>query len=444
MLHNAVAGSTGKRTAGERQVKVIHSFCVRKSCLDGDDLSGSLTRDASGNFYGTTFQGGISTFGTVFELVKDGNKHWKRVTLYQFCQQEKCTDGRSPIAPPIIDTAGNLIGTTFWGGLEDDEPNHNGHGIIYKLTPNADKTRWTFKVLHTFCANGTCADGAQPSVAFTYQGSAQGLPYDGVSPLYLPTEMGGAHDDGAVIEFVPKAGTDHWQESVLYDFCSRGGANCMDGAFPGPNALLLMDKSGNLFGTTTNGGQTIYGGVVFELTNTGRHRWSETVVHRFTLGTPAWHDGSSPVSGVVWGPDGDLFGTTFEGGSSAGRGVLYKLTPNGGKWKYRVLHSFCQGGGHCPDGAAPRGGLLVDDAGNIFGTTSSGGNGYDIYGTGGGLIFELKKSFKILHLFCSAVGDCSDGEYPHADLMRDSAGHIFGSTELGGEYFGGAVFQFKP
>jgi len=88
--------------------------------------------------------------------------------------------------------------------------------------------------------------------------------------------------------------------------------------------------------------------------------------------------------------------------------------------------------------------LLVDDAGNIFGTTSSGGNGYDIYGTGGGLIFELKKSFKILHLFCSAVGDCSDGEYPHADLMRDSAGHIFGSTELGGEYFGGAVFQFKP
>jgi uncharacterized repeat protein (TIGR03803 family) len=437
------ATASGRHVPTTPSVSIVHAFCAEHTCTDGYDLYG-LTMDAAGNFYGSAFQGGTSGFGTVFELIKTSEGHWRHQTLYQFCQKEQCKDGKSPIAPPIIDTAGNLIGTTWGGGLEDDL-NHLGHGVIYELSPRANGTGWRYQVLHTFCADGTCADGQKPSVAFTYKGSAQGLPYDGVSPLYLPTQLGGAHNAGAVIAFTPDPGTGQWQEKVLYDFCSVG-VTCLDGAGPGPNASLLMDDDGSLIGTTFDGGntKTTQGGTVYRLTDTGGSRWSETLIHRFTTGRNGFDFGESPYSGVVRGKKGELYGTTPYAGRSAG--ILYKLTPKGGKWRYQILHSFCIGGlsNTCTDGAGPVGALLVDDAGNVFGTTAGGGYRFDMMNTGGGTIFKMGATFQTLYYFCSTPAqNCSDGEYPLANLMRDSQGRVFGSTEFGGTYNGGEVFQFQ-
>ena len=108
--------------ASPLKLKVVHSFCSKADCTDGYDLYGGLTADAAGNLYGTTAQGGAHDLGTVFELIKEVGGHWKHKTLYSFCARDNCTDGRDPIAAPTIDVSGNLIGTTFEGGLEDDYP----------------------------------------------------------------------------------------------------------------------------------------------------------------------------------------------------------------------------------------------------------------------------------------------------------------------------------
>jgi uncharacterized repeat protein (TIGR03803 family) len=287
---------------------VLHRFTDR----DGAEPLAGLVRDATtGNFYGTTAFGGRHHSGTVFMLDTTG----KETVLHSFTGR---ADGLNPEAGLIRDAAGNLLGTTFGGG-------HFGSGTVFKLHATGKG-----KVLHSF--NGT--NGAVP---------VAGLIRDGAGNLYGTTRNGGASNQGTVF-MLDTTG----KETVLHSFTGQ------DGRFP--LAGLIRDEAGNLYGTTSDGGAFFYG-AVFKLDTTGK----ETVLYSFTGGA----DGSSPQAGLIRDSAGNLFGTAF-GGGSFNNGTVFKLDATG---QETVLHSFAGGA----DGFGPRGGLILDEAGNFYGTTFFGG-----------------------------------------------------------------------
>ena len=165
--------------------------------------------------------------------------------LHSFCAQTNCPDGASPRAGLIMDAAGTLYGTTAAGGL--------GYGTVFALTPDAAKTQWTEKVLYHFCSLTNCRDGSYP---------VANLIFDGTRHLYGTTLYGGVHNSGTAFELTLNAARTEWTEKVLYSFCSRN--NCGDGS--SPQAGLIEDASGKLYGTTVAGGAYYNaGGTVFEL-----------------------------------------------------------------------------------------------------------------------------------------------------------------------------------
>src|SRR5437762_6597435 len=202
---------------------------------------GGLLLDQSGNLYGTTDIGGGKggAAGTVWELI--GGKRLK--VLHTFPHDG--SQGTRAQGFLIVDTAGNVYGTTVQGGA------HNG-GNAFELSPNGDGS-WTFQVLYNFCSQANCADGAAPS-GLTYEGASSGVPYDGVSPLF---------GTAGKVAFQLVLGEQGWTESVLYTFCSQGAENCTDGSEP--MGGVFVDGSGSLFGTTFSGGANGRG-TVFELT----------------------------------------------------------------------------------------------------------------------------------------------------------------------------------
>lgn len=204
----------------------------------------------------------------------------------------------------------------------------------------------TRQILHAF----TGPDGNNPT---------GGLIADQAGNLYGTTIHGSANNAGVVSELSPASGGT-WNETVLYSFGSRG-----DGLSPvGP---LVFDAAGNLYGTTIEGGGTGYQGTVFVLKPTA-NGWVETILHRFNQSSG---DGFLPQSGVSFDASGNLYGTTYEGGLYR-QGVAYKLTPNeNGRYTESALHTFGSG----PDGAQPVAAPILDPAGNLYGTTTSGGNG---------------------------------------------------------------------
>jgi uncharacterized repeat protein (TIGR03803 family) len=263
--------------------------------------------------------------------------------IYSFCAQGglDCTDGATP-AGVAADRSGDLFGTTSQGGAD-------GGGTVFELTPNAEKTRWTFKKRYNFCAEGgeQCLDGFLP-IAGLLVGTA--------GRLFGTTLMGGAYGHGTVFELIPGPGL--YSEKVLYSFCARGGLDCTDGARP--MAGLVADQSGDLFGTTQLGG-AYGGGTVFELIppKAGNSAWTQKVLYSFCAhGGIQCSDGAEP-NGLTIDASGDLFGTTQLGGTG---GVAFELIPpkaGATRWSYRVLHRFCvQGGANCTDGAAPSSPLL--------------------------------------------------------------------------------------
>ncbi len=260
-------------------------------------------------------------------------------------------DGAYPLAGLIFDAAGNLYGTTQQGGIHSCKG--KTCGTVFEMTPR-EGGGWTESVLHSF-GNGT--DGVNP------QGS---LISDASGNLYGTTYQGGIHSEGTVFEMTPREGGG-WTETVLHSFGSG-----TDGV--SPNATLIVDATGNLYSTTIAGG-IHNGGTGFELSPQEGGGWTETVLHSFGNGT----DGANPQAGLVIDAAGNLYGTAITGGIHSD-GAVFELSPQeGGGWAETVLHSF----GNGADGISPYAGLIMDAAGNLYGTTIAGGTHAD------GTVFEI-------------------------------------------------------
>jgi uncharacterized repeat protein (TIGR03803 family) len=299
------------------------------------------------------------------------------------------------------------------------------------------------KVLHRFCPRGGlkgCPDGKFP---------APGLIKDAADSLYGTTCCGGnGSNAGVVFELTPNASRTSWTETVLYSFCPQGGT-CADGNFP--EAGVIIDRPGNLYGTTALGGNASNAGVVFELRpNASRTAWTETVLYSFCPQGGTCADGRLPEAGVIMDAAGSLYGTTYDGGSANSGGVVFRLTPNASRttWTEAVLYSFCPQGGRCADGKFPAAGLVMDKAGNLYGTTNEGGNAND-----NGVVFKLTPNASrtawaetVLYSFCAQGGTCADGRFPFGNgLIIDGVGNLYGTTYGGGNASNaGVVFELTP
>jgi uncharacterized repeat protein (TIGR03803 family) len=360
------------KMCGHFTEKVLHRF---DSSGDGIQPTAGVIFDKAGNLYGTTSGGGAYGAGTVFELSPTDEGGWTEKILHSF--NFDGNDGSYPLARLIFDAAGNLYGTTDQGGIFGD-------GTAFELVRSSDGV-WTEKILHNF---GHGEDGAFPFFA--------GLIFDAAGNLYGTTTGGGgknaacgsANGCGTVFELFPN-GSGDWTVKILHNFGIGE-----DGS--GPIASVIFDAAGNLYGTTTGGGpgtacQSEGCGTVFELSPTGSGDWAETVLYSFR-GSPS--DGYHPQAGLIFDASGNLYGTTGGGGDALcpqftlGCGTAFELTPaGGGVWSETVLHSFGTGLG----GIAPAGGLILDDEGDLYGTTSEGGpHGSDTrIGLFGGTVFEI-------------------------------------------------------
>jgi uncharacterized repeat protein (TIGR03803 family) len=347
---------------------------------------------STGNLFGTTSQPG----GTVFKLDTTG----VFTSLYSFIQQ---ADGQVPEGTLIRDSAGNLYGTTYFGGNPSCVQG-NGCGTIFKLYEEK------LTVLHTF----TGLDGANP---------ATGLVRDSVGNLYGTTFAGGTSSAcpsgcGTVFK-LDTSGT----LTMIHIF--TGGGN---GDGSRPLGSLVRDAAGNFYGTTQSGG-VAERGTVFKL-NPANGKY--VVLHSFT-GPP---DGAEPRAGLVRGPAGNLYGTTYYGGTSR-QGTIFKILNR----TITILYSFAGS----PDGSHPSAVLLLDSTGNLYGTTYAGGSGPCNQGgvTGCGTVFKLDTSgtLEVLHNFTDTLHGSSDGAYPRASLIMDSAGTLYGTTSKGGLSDDGTIFE---
>jgi uncharacterized repeat protein (TIGR03803 family) len=372
--------------------KALYSFT---GGADGGQSQGGVIFDNAGNLYGTTYFGGTYNAGTVFEL-SPSNGSWNETVLYSFTGG---SDGAYPMAG-LTFCHGNLYGTTLEGG--------GGRGVVFEL---ALTNEWKQSVIYNFSAQG---DGEEPY---------GGLTCDAAGALYGTTYTGGIYGGGTVFKLTQIAASStkgKWSETVLHSF---GKGN--DGM--NPQGTVVLDKQGNVYGTTTDGG---YGrGTVFELTDS-QSRWSETIIFNFIGG----NDGTFPYAGVVFDTAGNLYGTTYMGGTY-GEGTVFQLTLSNSQWTEAVLYAFDAGN----SGGYPyRGSLTLDGSGNLYGTTSTG----DVAGT----VFELTYSNgswteSVLYAFSNG----EDGGTPYDGVILDAAGNLYGTTSNGGGTRNeGVVFEVTP
>jgi len=295
-----------RQSNGVRKETVLYSFKGYKY-KDGSALLATMVVDNAGNLYGTTDAGGTSDRGTAFQLSPDGNGGWTETVLHNFYG----AIGTYPQAGLLLDAAGSLYGTTIAGGNSSCTINNgSGCGTVFRLKKNQFGT-WNVKVLHSFSGQ---PDGAGP---------VAGLVSDSAGNLYGSTIQGGSSNAGAVFKLA-RAGTT-LTYSVIYSFA--GGPNGTGGG------ALVLDKAGNLYGPG-GGGDQRYDGIVFKLTpNNGT--WTESVIH--TFGAPG--DGIHPIA-VTLDSAGNLYGATSPDGVSS-NGVVYKLTPTpSGPWTETILYTF--------------------------------------------------------------------------------------------------------
>lgn len=382
--------------ASAQSITVLYTFTGHG---DGSIPEAGLTMDRAGNLYGTTSAGGAG-FGTVFKLSHVGSG-WILTTLYTF---QGGTDGSNPQARVVFGPGGILYGTTTGGG-------NNGNGTVFNLRPPATVCRstqcpWTETVLYRFTGG---QDGGNPQYG--------NLIFDSAGHIYGTTANGGRHTCpcGVVFELSPSG--QGWIESVLYMFTD--GA---DGAEPVSG--VTFDSAGNLYGTTSDGGSNFFG-TAYELMPS-ESGWTETTLHSF--GAPG--DGSFPLGGVILDSPGNVYGTTFNGGSGGG-GTVYELQPSGSNWNYSILYNF-QGV------AGPLDAPTMDASGNLYGTTLFDGADQD------GSVFKLTPgsdgwSYTDLHDFTGGA----DGSQPSGSVTLDSQRNVY-STASGGQTGNGVAFEIAP
>jgi hypothetical protein len=412
--------------------KVIYAF---QGGTDGASPMSDLILDSEGNLYGTTSQGGTGTCGsggcgTVFEL-KRTQDGWKEEVLYSFGAYQG--DGVGPQAGLVFDSAGNLYGTTI-AGLGDN----SFVGTVFKLSPNGHGG-WTESVIYSFEPDQSA--GANPSTD---------LVFDAHGNLYGTAPIGGGNANscygdgcGTVFKLTPQS-DGSWGETTIHIFTDAGG----DGAYP--SSGLVLDPAGNLYGLTQSGGTgscqlrsggspTVFGcGTLYKLTVNLEESPNETVLYNFA---PGGGFGIYPSSGILFDNKSHLLGTTQRGGD--GFGTVFELQDKKAKvWHESEAHIFDGN----PDGVRPVGRLTTDANGDLFGATSYGA----AVTKGLGTVFELQPSKngwneKILHSFAGSP----DGAIPSAGLISDSQGHLYGTTQFGGKEPGfdrccGTVYEVVP
>jgi uncharacterized repeat protein (TIGR03803 family) len=387
-------------TAGATSTtKVVYSFAGDD---DGEYPSTELVIDANGNVYGTTVQGGQVGGGTVFQLAPDGT----HTVLYNFTAG---VDGGQPYGGVTLDAQGNLYGSAVVGGSGGSC--EGGCGVAYKLTNNGGV--WTQTVLHSFTGGD---DGSGPGA---------GLTLDAHGNLYGMTPTGGAYGIGVIYQLHPRQ-NGSWGFKVIHAF--TGG---QDGS-SGSAGRMIFDDAGNLYGVATVGGD--FGkGVVIELTRRSG-TWKLKTLYSFK-GMP---DAGFPYGGLIFDDAGNLYGTTYYDGAN-NLGSVYQLTRGpGGVWKERVLYSF-RGG---LDGANSISSLVFDANGNLYGTTSEGG----APGCSCGVIFKLAPGShgNWTESIAYAFTGVPDGAFAYNGMAGDGLGNFFGATVHGGVDGEGSIYEFTP
>ncbi len=365
-----------------RMVRILHSFA---GGTDGKGPYGNLSMDQAGTLYGTTVNGGGSAncfngCGTVYKLTADGQES----VIYAF---QGGADGYAPGVTLLIDGEGNLYGAAAGGDY--------GLGLVFKLTKEGTKA-----TLHSF-AGGT-DDGGSPN---------GDLLADADWNLYGVTITGGTGDCTGGCGTVFKITSDG-EESILYSFA---GGSAGDGSYP--SGGLVMDAAGNLFGPTLGGGIVRPAcshegcGTVFQLTSDGQ----ETIVYRFR----GEEDGSGPSGRLAIDAEGNLYGTTARGGTNRREvGTIYKLAPDGSK---TLLHSFQIR----PDGYTPSDGVILDEEGNLYGVSYFGGPNFN------GIVYRVtpEGDFSSIHAFTEPL---VEGYGPRGRLLLDNRGILYGTNLRGG------------
>jgi uncharacterized repeat protein (TIGR03803 family) len=331
---------------------------------DGASPQAAVVFGPDGALYGTAVYGGTSCpstqygCGTVFRLTPQPRAcnsvlcPWVQTVLYRFVGG--ANDGAFPLSQVTFDTAGNLYGTTYSGGVYTTNCDYgdNWCGTIFKLTHS--NGGWTESVPYFFTGAN---DGANPIA---------GLTADAAGNFYGAAELNGVGGGGTIFELTPYGSG--WAENTLLSFVSSSGG----GYFP--RGQLIFDPAGNLYGTTEFGGEyPNEGGTVFEMSVSGGG-W--TITGGYSLPGSTEHGG--PLAGLVRDSAGNLYGTAFQLGSN-NVGLVFKLTPSNGGWTYTLLHEFSVGDG----GDFPVGGLVLDAQGNLYGTAGGGG------AYGWGVVWEI-------------------------------------------------------
>ena len=387
---------------------------------DGAVPQGNLIADANGNYYGANvlggqFGGNCFSFGcgNVFELSPNGSGGWTETVLYTFTGG---SDGAGPEAGLAFDSHGNLFGTTVDGGYlgnSDCGLIGPGCGVVFELSPNGDGT-WTESVVYTFRGG---QDGFLPQTAVGFDASGN---------LYGTADLGGSKQVGTIFELSPN-GSGGWTYNRIHSF-----TNGKDGGRP--VAGFLVDSKGDLFVTTTQGGNLKAGckasgcGALFEMSPNGSGGWIPHVLHDFT----GHQDGAIPV-GISMDANGNLFGVAQNGGNDTlctnlgefpGCGVVYEVMATSGGWKGQVIYTFT---GQA-DGANPDAALAFDATGNVYGTSNKG------YANSGA-VFKLSQTAGIWteQTLYGFTGGLDGGEPDQNGVILDGSGNVFGTTQEGGD-----------
>ena len=392
----ALASVTVFAASNKGTLTVLHRF----TGADGAFPVAGVTPDAAGNLYGTTQIGGTFGAGTVYRLSHTSEGKLRYTVIYQFTGGN---DGGNPLGSLVFDAKGNAYGTASSGGA-------GGEGVVFELSRGA-------------------SGQVEESVLYSFQGGSDGeLPFgnvvfDAAGNLYGTTSRGGVghigclSGCGTIYELTPTT-SGPWQETQLHAFTDNFG----EGAEP--RAGLVFDAAGNLYGTTNSGGNNDVCnsfasdgcGSVFELSQTSPGQWELTSLD-FNL-----TDGGLPLAGVILDGKGNLFGVASVGGTGNG-GVVFSFTQESGTWKPSKLYSFTEAN------STPSGGLALDSAGNLYGTTYQGG------ANDWGSVFQLVPQGKrwIEHtLYSFPVSGNPTGAYPSGAVLIDGAGNLLLTASEGG------------